>query len=82
MCLAFGEVDRAPGPDLKWVYPRIVGLGSRHGHVFAQVADGWSLREVGDAIGIERDLLAILGRDLCMDVELNATIGTDVDVVG
>jgi len=37
---------------------------------------------VGDAIGIERDLLAILGRDLGMDVELNATIGTDVHVVG
>jgi len=37
---------------------------------------------VGDAIGMERDLLAILGRDLCMDVELNATIGTDADVVG
>jgi hypothetical protein len=37
---------------------------------------------VGDAIGIERDLLAIIGRDLCMDVELNATIGTDVDVIG
>jgi hypothetical protein len=37
---------------------------------------------VGGAIGIERDLLAIIGRDQCMDVELNATIGTDVDVVG
>jgi hypothetical protein len=37
---------------------------------------------VGDTIGIERDLLAITGRDLCMDVELNATIGTDLDMVG
>ena len=49
MCLAFGYVDPAPGPDLKWVYPRIAGLGSRHGHVFAQVANEWSFREAGDA---------------------------------
>jgi len=81
MRLAFRQVDRAPGPDLKWVYPRIVGLGRRQGHVFAEVAYGRAFGEVGDAIGKERDLLAILGRDLGMDVELNATIGTDVDVV-
>ena len=71
-----------PGPRSEVDYPRIVGLGSRHGHVFAQVANGWSFREVGDDIGVERDLLAIIGRDLCVDVELNATIGTDVDVIG
>src|SRR5579863_6611581 len=40
MRLAVGWVDRGPGPDLKWVHPRVVGLGSRQGHVFPQVAHG------------------------------------------
>jgi len=73
---------RFRGPDLEWVNPRVIGLGSRQGHVFAQLANGKPFREVGDAIGEECDLLAIISRDLCMDVELNATIRTDVDVVG
>ena len=39
VCLAFGYVDRT-GPDLKGVYPRIVRLGSRHGHVLLRSPTG------------------------------------------
>jgi len=50
------------------------------------VADGAyqpaaSFLEDGVAIGGERDLLAVLGRDLCVDVKLTATTRTDVEVV-
>ena len=81
MNLALGEVDGSRGPDLQRVYPGIVGLGGRQRRVLAEFANGRSILENGDTIRAERDLLAIFGRDFSVDVELAATIRTDMEVV-
>jgi hypothetical protein len=77
--LALGEVDRPWSPDLQRVYPCVVGVGSRQGRVLAKVASRRSVLEDGDAVCEQSNLLAVLGRGLCVNVQLAATIGSDVD---
>jgi hypothetical protein len=78
--LARGYVDRPQRPDLSRVDPRVPCSESPQGHVLAEVADGRVCPEVEDAIGKQGDPLVVFGRDLGVDVQLSAAIGTDMDV--
>jgi hypothetical protein len=76
--LALGEIDRPWSPDLERVHPCVVGVGSRQGRVLAEVANRRAVFEDGNAVCEESNLLAVLGRDLGVNVQLAATIRANV----
>src|SRR5262249_4754743 len=75
------EVDRACGPDLKAVDPRVGRRRREQGNVLAQTGDGapWPLEN--DAIGVERDPVSIVGGNLRVNVQVESAVCADSQIV-
>src|SRR3972149_2445297 len=76
-----GEINGPYAPYLKNVDPCVLLRRRRQGHVLAEIGDAAAFSREGNAIGVKRDLLSILRGHLCMNVELEAAVCADPQVV-
>src|SRR3954467_7991968 len=75
------HVDHAPGPDFDRVHPRELGVVAHQRNMLAQLEDRRTLLRNRHASRFQRDSLAVLGRDLPVNVQFGAAVGAEVDVV-
>ena len=75
------EVCCSRRPDLDRVHPGVLGGGGEKRHVKPELSDGRSWFRNDNAVCGDRYLLAVFGRKLGVEVELDTAVGTHVEVV-
>src|SRR5580765_165084 len=68
------EIDRTNAPDLEVIGPFVVLMRREQRDVLAELEDRGARLRHGNTIGKKGDLVAILGSDLGMNVEVETTI--------